>query len=123
MLTAVAPRTRATLAFVVPLVSGVPTIDGTGRLSRIVTRGSPAPQPPLYPVFGALALETGGALLPVGPSSNLSLAFREVLREFRSAYVLYYTARNVDSAGYHTIEVKVPREGVTVQARRGYFGS
>jgi hypothetical protein len=46
-----------------------------------------------------------------------------VLDEFRSNYVLYYTARGVDADGYHTIEVKVNREGAQVHARRGYFSS
>jgi len=48
---------------------------------------------------------------------------RGVLNEFRSAYVLYYTARGVDRAGYHAIDVKVKRDGAVVQARRGYFSS
>jgi len=48
---------------------------------------------------------------------------RGVLNEFRSAYVLYHTARGVDRAGYHAIDVKVKRDGAVVQARRGYFSS
>jgi hypothetical protein len=78
---------------------------------------------PLHALFSTLASETGGAILPVAAGSSLSSTFRRILSEFRSAYVLYYTARNVDGGGYHTIEVKVKREGARIQARRGYFWS
>jgi len=103
-LLAVAQRTRATLTFVMP-----------GALSS----SGPSQQAALAKLAG----ETGGRLLPVGPSGDLSGAFRNVLSDFRSAYVLYYTPRNVTGDGYHTIEVKTTRQGAMVLARRGYFGS
>jgi hypothetical protein len=74
-------------------------------------------------IFTTLVRETGGTILPVGSGSDLSAAFRTVLNDFRSCYVLYYSAQGVDRDGYHAIEVKVKREGAVVQARRGYFGS
>jgi VWFA-related protein len=123
MLMAVAQRTRATLAFVIPGGGVMPTIDSTGRVRGPTGRGPVPARAGLYPLFLTLAGETGGSILPVNPATNLSTAFRNVLREFRSAYVLYYTARGVDPGGYHTIEVKVKREGAQVQARRSYFGS
>jgi len=91
----------------------------TGMISvnRIVPAGA------LSPLFATLARETGGSTLSVGPSTDLTATFRRVLAEFRSTYVLYYRPRGVDRGGYHTIEVKVMREGAQVQARRGYFAS
>ncbi|HVL68760.1 MAG TPA: VWA domain-containing protein [Vicinamibacterales bacterium] len=124
MLTTVAQRTRATLAFVVP-----------GALRTITTFSSPKsvlpPVPitqrsasiPQNPLLTSLAAETGGTVIPTAAGVDVSAAFRRVLDEFRSAYVLYYTPAGVDRAGYHKLDVKVKREAVTVQARRGYFGS
>ena len=74
-------------------------------------------------LFSTLARETGGSILPVGSDSDFAAAFRRILGEFRSAYVLYYTPRGVDARGYHTLEVKVKPTDARVQARRGYFGS
>ena len=118
ILTAVAQRTRATLAFVVP--SSAPALSMTSGMfsARATTVVRFANQP----LLTALASETGGTILPVGGNANLSAAFRSVLSAFRSTYVLYYTPRGVDRTGYHRLEVKVNREGARVQARRGYFG-
>ena len=105
-LTTVAQRTRGTLTFVMPALTQV-----ARQLS----------QRPLAPVLSAIAVETGGTMLPVNEGTDLSSAFRRVLDDFRSAYVLYYNPRGVDRGGYHTLEVRVKREGATVQARRGYW--
>lgn len=124
--TAVAQRTRATITFVVPMA------DGPVIFPRATTE-SPVPTPipvnrlaaptPVPAILSRLASETGGGILTVGTGSNLSSIFQRILNEFRSAYVLYYTARDVDRSGYHTIQVKVKRDGAQVQARRGYFAS
>jgi VWFA-related protein len=125
MLVAVAQRTRATLTFVVPggLTSPV--------LSPGTRPGAQVPQPtgtrvnarPRNTILAKLAAETGGNILSAGPSGDLSATFREVLAEFRSTYVLYYTPRGVPAEGYHELEVKTSREQATILARRGYFGS
>lgn len=50
-------------------------------------------------------------------------AFDDILREFRSSYVLRYVPAGIEMAGWHDIEVRVPRmPDVTVHARRGYYG-
>jgi VWFA-related protein len=119
MVVTVAQRTRGTLAFVVPS-TGVSSVTSEGTdlsLSAAVSRI------PNYPLLLSLARETGGTILPVGGSANLSNAFKNVLNEFRSSYVLYYTPRGVDRAGYHRLTVHVKRNGARVEARRGYFSS
>jgi Ca-activated chloride channel family protein len=119
----IAKRTRATLTFVMPGIG--PTITrGAGMEVTPLFQGGRGVMPgPRQRVLSALAGETGGTVLPVSPTTDLSAAFRRVLNEFRTAYVLYYTVQGVERAGYHTIEVTVNREGADVQARRGYFGS
>jgi VWFA-related protein len=141
ILTEVAGRTRATLAFVVPFTAGRPVVLSSlpalqGASVPPALQGSITPPPgvtpvaapsaatlSLNPVLSTLARETGGTMLPVSAAGNLSDAFRRVLNEFRSAYVLYYTARGVERAGYHALDVKVTRDGALVEARRGYFSS
>jgi VWFA-related protein len=127
-LVAVAQRTRATLTFVMPSGLSTPIIvSGSRPDARVplptMTVSRLTAMPAQYAVLAKLSAETGGTLLPVGPSGDLSGAFRRVLSDFRSAYVLYYTPRGVTADGYHAIEVKTTREGAAVLARRGYFGS
>lgn len=63
---------------------------------------------------------TGGKAMP---TSDIVGAFRDVLKEFRSRYVLRYTLEGVPPAGWHDIVVKVPMcPSCTVRGRRGYMG-
>ena len=119
MLTAVARRTRATMAFVIPSTSPAFTFNSNTTLPAVTTvTGTQSRVPPLV---RSLAEETGGTIFPVGGSTNLSSAFKTVLNDFRSAYVLYFTPLGVERLGYHRIEVKVKRDDAVVVARRGYF--
>ena len=125
-LVAVAQRTRATLTFVVPGRVSSPIIVSSSRPDAKVLLPTPTVTRVGFlgnAILAKLAAETGGTILPAGPSVDLSATFRRVLGEFRSAYVLYYTARGVPAGGYHEIEVKTTREQSTILARRGYFGS
>jgi len=72
-------------------------------------------------VYTNLARETGGAVLTAGASTDLAAIFRQVLGDFRSAYVLYFNAKGVEQGGYHTLDVKVNRPDAIVTARRGYW--
>jgi VWFA-related protein len=120
-LTTVAQRTRATLTFVLPAAPIVVTSRGAGAATTSITsmnlgvgRGQE--------IYASLAKETGGSVLPVSPLTDLTATFRGILEGFRSTYVLYYNATGIERGGYHTLEVKVKREGAVVQARRGYLG-
>jgi VWFA-related protein len=119
----VAERTRATLTFVTPgntpTYVVAPNARGLSTFSLGVGgRVTSGPQT----VATALARETGGSVLPFGDTTNLTATFRRILNDFRSTYVLYYNARGVEDAGYHTIDVKVSRNNAVVTARRGYQG-
>ena len=63
---------------------------------------------------------TGGRAYLTG---DIVGAFRDVLKQFRSSYVLRYTLAGVRPAGWHDIVVKVSRcPSCTIRARRGYMG-
>jgi VWFA-related protein len=107
-LTIVAQRSRATLSVVIAM----PTAAGT------FASAAPARATPLDPI----ARETGGAIVWSIGDADLSRTFRRLLEEFRTTYVLHFTPRGVERAGYHTLQVKVKRSGAMVNARRGYVG-
>jgi Ca-activated chloride channel homolog len=115
MLTNVALRTRAAVAMVLP-GNGPLVVTGNAFANLKV---SLTPQP--YDGFlQSVAKATGGSVVRTNADSDLSAVFRQVLEEFRSAYVLLYDAKGVER-GYHELEVKLKREGLTVSARRGYW--
>jgi VWFA-related protein len=119
-LTNVALRTRAAVTMVGPGTAPV-VVTGSSSAQQVFTnlKMSLTPQP--YAGFlQSLASVTGGSVVPTNASSDLSAVFRQILEEFRSAYVLLYDAKGVES-GYHALEVKVKRDGVNVSARRGYW--
>jgi VWFA-related protein len=118
--TTTARRARATLSFVMPnTASGLlPVVRSGSSATFQISAGMSAHTDPVYT---NLARETGGGVLPVGGNTDLAAIFRQVLGDFRSAYVLYFNAKGVDQGGYHTLEVKVNRPDATVTARRGYW--
>ena len=77
----------------------------------------------LVSAFRAIAESTGGLLVPMDPKESLSAAFKRTVEDFRQAYVLRYTPRNVPLPGWHDLSIRVARAGrYEVRARRGYFG-
>ena len=65
---------------------------------------------------------TGGARMRVESRADLRAAFRKILEEFRSRYILAYTPAGVPSGGFHALDVRVKRRGLSVRARPGYVG-
>jgi len=63
---------------------------------------------------------TGGDVLEVEATRDLSRAFVRILDEFRRRYLLSYTPRGVASTGWHRLEVRVKGRRATVSARTGY---
>jgi Ca-activated chloride channel homolog len=68
-----------------------------------------------------VAEETGGKMLEVRSNDRLEAAFVQILEEFRQRYLLSYSPAGATKPGWHKIEVRVKRRGVTVKARPGYF--
>jgi Ca-activated chloride channel family protein len=65
---------------------------------------------------------TGGDLLRVTSSADIRSAFQKILQDFRNRYVLAYSPTGVPPGGFHRLEVRVKRRGLTVKARPGYTG-
>lgn len=105
----VARRTHATVTLMTPDPTDATTLrPGSALLERHIA-------------LGRLAAETGGWMMSTS-NTDLTAAFRNVLDEFRSTYLLHFIPRDVERRGFHTLSISVKRPSVTVRARRGYFG-
>jgi hypothetical protein len=71
-------------------------------------------------VLETLVEVTGGRVLAARDPDDLRDAFTSIVQEFRSRYVLTYTPKNVETTGWHPIEVKLKQRKGTTKARRGY---
>jgi VWFA-related protein len=69
-----------------------------------------------------LADATGGQMLEVVSGKDLSGAFQKILKDFRSRYILAYSPQGVPTEGFHRLEVRMKRRGLTAKARPGYIG-
>jgi VWFA-related protein len=67
-----------------------------------------------------LADDTGGADFMTSRSADLANRFVEIVKEFKSRYLLTYAPIGVEPSGWHTIEVKLKGRRGKVTARRGY---
>lgn len=73
--------------------------------------------------FTELTGKTGGRVFIVDYNDSLTTAFRRVIDEFRTGYLLQYTRDNVPTEGWHDLVVKVKRSGrYEIRARKGYWG-
>jgi VWFA-related protein len=69
-----------------------------------------------------LADATGGQVLRIRAGGDLTAAFQKILQDFRSRYILSYSPQGVPADGFHRLDVRVKRGGMTVKARPGYVG-
>ena len=93
----------------------------TARRSDAVVYGVSAGSLPAAQFLRELTRATGGSLIEVSSTKDLGATFLRVLDEFRQRYLLSYSPSGVSRDGWHRIEVRVKRRGVTVQARPGYL--
>jgi len=66
---------------------------------------------------------TGGYTIEIESSKDLAGEFRKILEDFRSRYILTFVPRGVAEGGFHRLDVRVRRGGLTVKARPGYIGT
>jgi VWFA-related protein len=64
---------------------------------------------------------TGGRLLEVKSTDGLTATLLQVLQEFRQRYVISYSPRGVSRDGWHALQVRVKRRGLSIKARPGYL--
>jgi VWFA-related protein len=63
---------------------------------------------------------TGGDVLEIESTRDLSQTFLRILDEFRQRYILSFSPRGVSPTGWHRLDVRVKGRRVTVNARAGY---
>lgn len=94
--------------------------------SALATGGVSAPGSGTFPnegTFTDLTGKTGGRVFVVDYNDSVSAAFKRVIDEFRTGYLLQYTRDNVPTEGWHELAVKVKRPGrFEIRARKGYWG-
>jgi VWFA-related protein len=64
---------------------------------------------------------TGGRLIAIESTKDLSATFVRILEEFRMRYLISYSPEGVSGAGWHRLDVRVKGRSATVKARPGYF--
>ena len=65
--------------------------------------------------------QTGGRLIELESTRDLSAAFLSVLDEFRQRYLISYSPTGVSKDGWHAVQVRVKGRNPSIKARPGYF--
>lgn len=77
---------------------------------------------PNVPELTAAAVGTGGQIYQDRVLKTMAPAVKKVLDEFRTSYVLRYTATGVALTGWHDVAVRVTKPGTyIVRAKKRYF--
>jgi VWFA-related protein len=63
---------------------------------------------------------TGGAMLKIESTKDLSAAFLKILDEFRQRYLISFSPTGVAADGWHRLDVRVKGRRLTVKSRTGY---
>jgi VWFA-related protein len=66
--------------------------------------------------------DTGGDIYYGAKQNAFSEFYTRITEEARNQYTLTYSPRGERSLDYHSIEVRVRRDGLTILARQGYYG-
>ena len=68
------------------------------------------------------AHDTGGDIYYGAKQRTFSEFYSHITEEARNQYTLVYSPHGEGKVDYHTIEVRVRREGLTILSRKGYYG-
>ena len=74
-------------------------------------------------VLDDLADASGGDLIRIESTRELTATLQKLMAEFRQRYLLSYTPQGVERGGWHELQVRAKRRGLTVKSRTGYFSS
>lgn len=66
--------------------------------------------------------DTGGDIYYGAKQNAFSEFYTRITEEARNQYTLTYSPRGERPVDYHSIEVRVRRDGLTILARQGYYG-
>jgi len=110
---AVAQRADALLYVVTAPVYRGGASNGVGHGALIVSQGA-------APLMEA-ARVTGGDVHAL--TTDVVASIKGILDDFRASYLLYYSPRGVERAGWHDLRVTMKKPGkYDVRARKGYVG-
>jgi len=123
----VSAANRANIAFYTVDPSGLNTVsslrlsDQTTQAISSVSPGGPAVQATNYREnLRSLAEDTGGSA--IADTNDARVPLRRVMEEVRAHYEAAYAPTSTTYDGhFRTIEIRVRRPGIRVQARKGYF--
>jgi VWFA-related protein len=68
------------------------------------------------------AHDTGGDIYYGAKSTSFENFYSVIAEEARNQYILVYSPQGDRKIDYHTIEVRVRREGLSILTRKGYYG-
>jgi VWFA-related protein len=68
-----------------------------------------------------LSSATGGRLIEIESTRDLSATFSGILDEFRTRYLVSYSPQGVTTGGWHQLDVRIKGRNATVKARPGYL--
>ena len=89
----------------------------------VVPREAAGATAPVDATVQTIAEHTGGRIFPIASQDSISDAFRRVLDDYRTSYLLQYVPQGVARDGWHDIVVRLKRPGqFEVRARRGWGG-
>jgi Ca-activated chloride channel family protein len=63
---------------------------------------------------------TGGGLIRIASTKDLSATFLRILDEFRNRYLLSYSPAGVARGGWHRLDVRLKNRRASIRARAGY---
>lgn len=118
----VARLSDAEVHVVVPIEHAAKQLEGsTGSAVPVI--GDSGGLFPNEDTFTELTARTGGRLFIVDYEDSVGSAFKQIISEYRTSYVLQYTPTGVTREGWHELTVRVKRPGrLQVIARKGYWG-
>ncbi len=118
----VARLSDAEVHVVVPIENASKQLEGSAG-SAVPIAADPGGLFPNEDIFTQLTARTGGRLFIVDYEDSVGSAFKRIISEYRTSYVLQYTPTGVTREGWHDLTVRVKRPGrLQVVARKGYWG-
>jgi len=78
---------------------------------------------PRRSVLDGLAEASGGDLIRIESTRELTETLRTLMTQFRQRYLLAFVPEGVQRGGWHRLDVRMKRRDLEARARAGYFGS